>query len=75
VHFLDQVRSARRQLVLTTPDFDFPATLPAGARYVGPVLDDPLWAETSWTPPAGGAPLVLAAMSSTFQDQIGACNV
>jgi MGT family glycosyltransferase len=71
VHFLDQVRSARRQLVLTSPDFDFPATLPAGACYVGPVLDDPLWAETSWTPPAGGAPLVLAAMSSTFQDQIG----
>jgi MGT family glycosyltransferase len=71
VHLFDQVRSARRQLVLTSPDFDFPATLPAGVRYVGPVLDDPLWAETPWTPPAGGAPLVLAAMSSTFQDQIG----
>ena len=71
VHFLDQVRSARRQLVLTSSDFDFPATLPAGARYVGPVLDDPLWAKTPWTPPPGGAPLVLAALSSTFQDQIG----
>jgi MGT family glycosyltransferase len=72
VHFLDQVHRARRQLILTSADFDFPGTLPAGARYVGPVLDDPAWAEvTRWTPPAGGDPLVLVAMSSTFQDQIG----
>jgi MGT family glycosyltransferase len=70
-HVLDQVRSARRQLVLTSSAFDFPATLPAGARYVGPVLDDPVWAETPWMPPAGDAPLVLVAMSSTFQDQVG----
>jgi MGT family glycosyltransferase len=71
-HFLDQVHRARRQLILTSADFDFPGTLPAGARYVGPVLDDPAWAEvTRWTPPAGGDPLVLVAMSSTFQDQIG----
>ncbi len=71
-HFLDQVRGARRQLVLTSSEFDFPATLPAGARYVGPVLDDPTWAASApWTPPTGDAPLVLVAMSSTFQDQIG----
>lgn len=70
-HLLDQVRSARRQLVLTSPEFDFPATLPAGVRYVGPVLDDPVWAKTRWTPPPGDDPLVLVAMSSTFQDQIG----
>jgi MGT family glycosyltransferase len=70
-HVLDQVRSARRQLVLTSPGFDFPATLPAAVRYVGPVLDDPMWAETPWIPPAGDAPLVLVAMSSTFQDHIG----
>jgi MGT family glycosyltransferase len=71
-HFLDQLRRARRQLVLTSADFDFPGTLPTGALYVGPVLDDPAWAEvTPWTPPAGGDPLVLVAMSSTFQDQVG----
>ncbi|MPY91256.1 MAG: glycosyltransferase [Luteitalea sp.] len=71
-HFLDQARRARRQLILTSPDFDFPAALPTGARYVGPVLDDPPWAGARpWTPPAGGDPLVLVAMSSTFQDQIG----
>jgi MGT family glycosyltransferase len=70
-HFLDQMRHARRQLVLTSNAFDFDAVLPSGARYVGPVLDDPLWAaETPWTPPDGRAPLVLVAMSSTFQDQI-----
>jgi MGT family glycosyltransferase len=71
-HFLDQVHKARRQLVLTSPEFDFPATLPPSARYVGPVLDDPPWAEARpWTPPAGSEPLVLVAMSSTFQDQVG----
>jgi MGT family glycosyltransferase len=71
-HLLDQARLARRQLVMTSPDFDFPATFPAGVRYVGPVLDDPTWAEaTSWTPPQGTEPLVLVAMSSTFQNQVG----
>ena len=70
-HVFDQVRTARCQLVLTSSAFDFPARLPTSVRYVGPVLDDPLWAEVPWTPPAGDAPLVLVAMSSTFQDQAG----
>jgi MGT family glycosyltransferase len=68
----DQVRRAYRQLVMTSPAFDFPVALPRAVRYVGPVLDDPRWSENpSWIPPAGDAPLVLVAMSSTFQDQIG----
>jgi MGT family glycosyltransferase len=67
-HFWDQVHQARRELVMTSPDFDFPARLPAPARYVGPVLDDPTWVEP-WTPPPGDDPLVLVALSSTFQDQ------
>jgi MGT family glycosyltransferase len=71
-HVLDQVRRARRQLVMTSAEFDFPAALPGNAQYVGPVLDDPHWSETTaWTPPAGTNPLVLVGMSSTFQDQIG----
>src|SRR4029079_8210508 len=70
-HTLDQLRSARRQLVQTSADFDFPWRPPANVRYVGPVLDDPVWAQTPWMPPAGDAPLVLVAMSSTFQDQVG----
>ena len=71
-HVFDQVRGAHRQLVMTSPAFDFPATLPAGVRYVGPVLDDPVWSQSShWTPPAHSTPLVLVSMSSTFQDQIG----
>jgi len=36
-------------------------------RLVGPRLDDPAWAG-DWTPPAGEAPLVLVAMSSTYMD-------
>jgi MGT family glycosyltransferase len=70
-HFMDQIGRARRQLVLTSAAFAFAAVLPPGARYVGPVLDDPVWAaETPWTPPDSSDPLVLVAMSSTFQDQI-----
>ncbi len=70
-HFLDQVRRARRQVVLTSAEFDFAAILPPSVRYVGPVLDDPIWAaDMPWAPPAGSDPLVLVAMSSTFQDQI-----
>jgi MGT family glycosyltransferase len=68
-HFFDVLSRARRQLVLTSPDFDFPAELPANVRYVGAVLDDPGWATTTpWSPPPGEDPLVLVALSSTFQD-------
>jgi MGT family glycosyltransferase len=66
-----QMQRARRQLVLTSAAFDFPAVLPENARYVGPILDDPAWAaDEDWAPPAGDAPLVLVAMSSTFQNHV-----
>ncbi|GAA2041958.1 glycosyltransferase [Agromyces tropicus] len=66
-----QMQGARRQLVLTASAFDFPATLPANARYVGPILDDPEWADAAHrAPPDGDGPLVLVAMSSTFQDHV-----
>ena len=70
-HTWDQMRRARRQLVLTSPAFDFPADLPDNARYVGPILDDPAWAAGAvWTAPEGEGPLVLVAMSSTFQNHV-----
>ena len=67
----DQAGHARRQLVMTSAAFDFPCTLPANARYVGAVLDDPTWASTADTArvPETDRPFVLVAMSSTFQDQ------
>lgn len=67
----DQVLTADRILVLTSPTFDYAAPfVPDNARYVGPVLDDPSWARP-WTPPPtdDDGPLVLVALSSTFQDQ------
>lgn len=67
--FFDQVHRARRELVLTSAAFDFPAELPDTVRYVGAVLDDPAWSAGAWSAPAGDDPLVLVAMSSTFQDQ------
>ena len=70
--FFDQVRRARRHLVLTSADFDFPGDVGPQVRYVGAVLDDPAWAsEATWTPPPDDRPLVLVALSSTFQDQVG----
>ncbi|RLQ86565.1 glycosyltransferase [Mycetocola zhadangensis] len=67
-----QMRFARRHLILTSRSFDFPARMPENARYVGPILDDPAWAATQpWIPPAGDEPLVLVAMSSTFQNHVG----
>jgi MGT family glycosyltransferase len=68
----EQILGADRVLVLTSAAFDFAATkVPANVRYVGPVLDDPDWAEP-WSPPwpeGHDDPLVLVAFSSTFQDQ------
>jgi MGT family glycosyltransferase len=69
--FWDQVRRARKILVLTSPAFDFPALIPDNVRYVGPVLDDPQWAvDGQWDPPPGDGPVVLVAMSTTPQDQV-----
>lgn len=72
-HVLDPMHRANRVLVLTSPAFDFAATrLPSNVRYVGPVIDDPGWADG----PAGGlaaggdaAPLVVVSFSTTFQNQ------
>ncbi|WP_069385693.1 glycosyltransferase [Cellulosimicrobium cellulans] len=69
-HSWEQMGAARQQLVMTSPAFDLPGPLPANARYVGPVLDDPSWADdVPWEAPPGDDPLVLVALSSTFQDQ------
>ncbi len=69
----DPVRDAERVIVLTAAQFDFAAAhVPANVRYVGPVLDDPTWAEP-WTSPWSADnrdPLVLVGLSSTYQDQV-----
>jgi MGT family glycosyltransferase len=70
--FYDQILQCDRILVLSSATFDFAArSVPSHVRYVGPVLDDPHWAEP-WTPPWADddrRPLVLVGFSSTFQDQ------
>lgn len=68
-HTWDQLHRARRELVLTTAEFEFAGDYPANVRFVGPVLDDPSWAVAErFVPPDGDAPLVLVALSSTFQN-------
>jgi MGT family glycosyltransferase len=72
VSFWDQVLGTDRILVLTSPTFDFgSAAAPPNARYVGPVLDDPSWANGDAHDLGSGddRPLVLVGFSSTYQDQ------
>jgi MGT family glycosyltransferase len=70
--FFDQVLNSDALFVLSSAAFDFSSPfVPGNVRYVGPVLDDPLWAEP-WSPPwdpANRDPIVLVALSTTFQDQ------
>ena len=70
--FFDQALEADAFFVLTSAAFDFASPfVPSHVRYVGPILDDPQWAEP-WTPPwspENRDPLVLVGFSSTFQDQ------
>ena len=69
----EQFDRADRLLVLTSAAFDYPSCpVPGNARYVGPRLDDPSWAE-GWTSPWPAddrRPLVLVGLSSTYQDQL-----
>jgi MGT family glycosyltransferase len=70
--FYEQALVAERILVLTSPTFDYAAaSVPANVRYVGPILDDPEWAQP-WISPwdeADKRPLVLVGFSSTYQNQ------
>jgi UDP:flavonoid glycosyltransferase YjiC (YdhE family) len=72
---LAQMSFADLQLHAISRAFDFPSErLPETIRYVGSMLDTPSWAG-GWTPPWPAndpRPLVLVAMSTTFQDQTDA---
>ena len=68
----EQPLVAERILLATSSAFDFPAErLPPTLRYVGPLLDPPRWADTWRSPWAANdpRPLILVALSSTFQNQ------
>lgn len=70
--FYEQVLDTERIFVLSSPTFDYASeVVPDHVRYLGPITDDPPWAEPWETPWPDGhpAPLVLVAFSSTFQDQ------
>lgn len=69
--FWDQVLDTDRILMLTSAAFDFASPhVPDNARYVGPILDDPDWAEP-WAPPwpaDNNDPIVLVGFTSNYQD-------
>jgi MGT family glycosyltransferase len=68
----DQILDVDRVFVLSNATFDFASpAVPSHVAYVGPILDDPQWAEpweSPW-PADNDDPLVLVGLSSTFQDQ------
>jgi UDP:flavonoid glycosyltransferase YjiC (YdhE family) len=70
-HLLDQFKAAERELLATSPAFDFPSSaLPDRVRYVGPQLGDPQWAD-AWNSPwpaTDKRPLVAVSFSTTFQN-------
>ncbi len=69
---LGEYHRADLRLIQTLQAFDFPIEpAPSNVRYVGPVLDDPEWIEPWHNPwPADDPrPLVVASLSSTFQNQ------
>ena len=69
---LDYLGGGPRLLILTSRAFEYEQfSPPPNVKVVGPRLADPMWAEP-WSPPRGDAPLVLAGLSTTFQDQAGA---
>jgi UDP:flavonoid glycosyltransferase YjiC (YdhE family) len=64
-HVWSQLDQAERVLLLTAEALHFPAPpRPANVRYVGPVLDDPVWADVDVEVPEGDAPLVVVGLSS-----------
>lgn len=69
----DVARRADRILVLTSPAFDYAtAPVPANVKWVGAPLADPSWS-APWVSPwptEDARPLVLVALSSTFQNQV-----
>lgn len=73
-HPLDQLQRLDAALILTSRAFEFPsARPPAGVIYCGPELDDPVWTD-SWESPwpdTDDQPMILAGLSTTFQDQAG----
>jgi MGT family glycosyltransferase len=69
--FWEQVLHLDRILVLTSSTFDVAApAVPDNVRYVGPILDDPQWAEP-WVSPwpvEAETPLLLVGFTSNYQD-------
>ena len=69
---MDIYQQADLRLIQTCKTFDFPIEpSPENVRYVGPILDDPDWADAGLECTSNGdsRPLVVVSLSSTFQNQ------
>lgn len=72
INVADIFSNCNLRLIQTSDAFDFPILpAPKNIKYVGPVLDDPDWVEDWKTPfdKEDKRPLVVVALSTTFQNQ------
>ncbi len=70
-HVLEQMDRPDRLLCLYSEAFDYPAPTTPSVRYVGPVLEQPAWAEpwaSTWDT-GDTRPLVVISLSTTFMRQ------
>lgn len=66
----DQWFAAQRLLILSSPTFDFPAKhLPENVKYTGPPFSEAPAETPPDLPEPSQAPLVLASLSTTYQDE------
>ena len=61
----------KRVLVMTSPDFEFPARFPASVRVTGPMLDDPFVSGIAqdFLPEGDDRKMILVGFSTTYQNQ------
>lgn len=62
----DQLRGCHSVLVTTAKAYDFAAVLPPNVHYVGPILDDPVWADGQPLALDEDLPLVVVSLSGTY---------
>ncbi len=70
--FYEQILEVDRILVLSSEAFDAASpSVPSNVRYVGPIFDDPVWADpwSSPWPKTNTDPLVVVGFTSVYQNQ------
>jgi UDP:flavonoid glycosyltransferase YjiC (YdhE family) len=66
-HPFEEYQQAEKVILLSSPSFDYPVSLPYNTHFLAPQLNDPSWAPATQVDIQ--EPYVLISLGSTFQDQ------